>query len=724
MLEKYKSDNLKSYLKKRLNLTSLIIVIFINISSGVFLIFNIKTSKNLLSIITTSILMIISIMSYFIMIKNKRRIGGTLLVYTIQFLFMFHIYYSYVYQKEFILFFMVVSIIVFIVSYIIAGVYIGLFGNIISVIISNTALLILFIIMNIEPINYLINVSLFSSGIFIITINIMYNEIIKLITKERLKYKDSEKKLIQSENIYKAVVEDQTEMIFRYKPDGTIVFANGAFCNTFNTTPKEIIGQKFALDYVNEDKKEELENHKFSKDAPIYKSECHIRLPNRRLRWIRCTKRAIFDDKGDIVEIQAIAQDITENKLIEDVMKQSEAKFRGVFEYSPIGIVLIDATGNIVEMNQSCIDIWRFKDPEIIKRNFNMFEYYMVDNNIINNIKEGEVAEKVLVYDPNRSVERKRLPTYHTNIVYLHSSITPIISNDDISGYLVHFIDITERKKATIELNRLNIELENKVMERTKVLEKTNRILMKRERKLQNELDLGGKIQHHFILAEPPESTMFSFHSVYKPIERVGGDFYDYITGNKDDIGLIIADVSGHGVPAALITSMLKISCTLEKKYYKKPHVFLERLNKSLTNNILDNFVTAFYGVLTDSKQFIYSNAGHCTPIIYNKKEHKIIDLEPEGVFLGVFEKDINLKSRTIKLDSGDKILLYTDGLLDGLNLDNNISKEYINKMLLDNPHISIYEIVKKLNRIVSNNMEIDKNLVKDDITIVGVEVN
>ena len=159
-------------------------------------------------------------------------------------------------------------------------------------------------------------------------------------------------------------------------------------------------------------------------------------------------------------------------------------------------------------------------------------------------------------------------------------------------------------------------------------------------------------------------------------MELVGGDYFDFIRFRDGRIGILISDVSGHGLAAAFITSMIKSFVLKQGFDAGDPARFLLDMNDYLYNQIPEIFVTAFYAVYNPMKrELVYSNAGHNPPLLAKKHSADFIDTGNYGVILAVMTND-RLKKRgflfenqKLKLDKGDRILLYTDGLTEAVNI-------------------------------------------------------
>ncbi len=245
----------------------------------------------------------------------------------------------------------------------------------------------------------------------------------------------------------------------------------------------------------------------------------------------------------------------------------------------------------------------------------------------------------------------------------------------------------SEVASRTKELADINSGLEKKVKERTEELENEKYKLKERNEIMENDLDMARSIQKCFIPDKSP-AAYISFH--YKPMEKVGGDFFDFIriTGNGS-IGIFISDVSGHGVPAAFITAMVKSSILQFSSFYNSPSSVLEILNNILINQSADNFITAFYGIYNpDTRDFTYSSAGHNPPYILNNENLEYLNIKSHAPPLAVMNnmelQALNKEfiNETIVLKKGSKMILYTDGLTESININD---KKYIEEKNFEN---------------------------------------
>jgi phosphoserine phosphatase RsbU/P len=183
---------------------------------------------------------------------------------------------------------------------------------------------------------------------------------------------------------------------------------------------------------------------------------------------------------------------------------------------------------------------------------------------------------------------------------------------------------------------------------------------------IQKELDVARRIQLSILPAQFPPSPQFRVAVRYVPMTSVAGDFYDYVVAEDGRAGLLIADVSGHGVPAALIASMVKLAAISQRATASNPSRFLQGMNEVLYGNTQSQFVTAAYVYLdSHSRDFHYSAAGH--PPMLLLRNDRVIEVEENGLMLAAF--DFATYSNAMhRLEEGDRLLLYTDGLVEASN--------------------------------------------------------
>jgi len=184
---------------------------------------------------------------------------------------------------------------------------------------------------------------------------------------------------------------------------------------------------------------------------------------------------------------------------------------------------------------------------------------------------------------------------------------------------------------------------------------------------LEKQVAMAADVQQRMIPQQPPRVPGLELSAVYVPCFTLGGDFYDFIPLPDDNVGLVIADVSGKGVPASLIMASVRaaLRAQVDNVYYL--YEVVRRLNLMLWRDTKDSeFVTLFYGVYNAGrKRFTYCNAGHAPPLVL--RGGQAIELAGGNMVLGV-NPDEAFKQNFLDLQSGDTLLIYTDGVTDAMN--------------------------------------------------------
>ncbi len=194
--------------------------------------------------------------------------------------------------------------------------------------------------------------------------------------------------------------------------------------------------------------------------------------------------------------------------------------------------------------------------------------------------------------------------------------------------------------------------------------------LVKKER-LERELELARQVQQRLLPRVFPLMPGYAFAARCKPARQVGGDFYDVIVLDADRFGIVIADVSDKGMPAALFMALTRSLLLAEARRERSPCAVLTNVHRLLLELGQSNmFVTMFYGVVeVTTGRLTFVRAGHDRPLLL--REGKALTLGGEGTLLGMLDMDqLHLSEEQIVLAPGDRLVLYTDGLIDALAAD------------------------------------------------------
>jgi serine phosphatase RsbU (regulator of sigma subunit)/anti-sigma regulatory factor (Ser/Thr protein kinase)/tetratricopeptide (TPR) repeat protein/transposase len=217
-------------------------------------------------------------------------------------------------------------------------------------------------------------------------------------------------------------------------------------------------------------------------------------------------------------------------------------------------------------------------------------------------------------------------------------------------------------------------EIAHAFNEITEKFRKSQENLAEQER-LQKEMQVAQEIQHTLLPSSFPQIEGYELSSYYEAAREVGGDYFDFVEVDKETLGIVVADVSGKGVPGSLIMTMIRTALRTEARGNKNAADVLARVNEFVINDMKRGmFVTVFYIILDSHNRTInYASAGHNPMILYRGQSNKSYYLNPRGFPIGLnlpdrtlFRKSI--ESDTIHLKEGDVLIVYTDGVTEAMN--------------------------------------------------------
>jgi two-component system, cell cycle sensor histidine kinase and response regulator CckA len=167
---------------------------------------------------------------------------------------------------------------------------------------------------------------------------------------------------VKSESRYRGVVEDQTDLICRFKPDGTLVFVNQAYCCFHNEQAENLVGSNFFQNLPEPDRDIPLaEFARLTPDNPIRMYDNKAMLSPDQFVWQQCVVRALFDDEDQLIEFQAVVQDITRRKQSEEALRRGEERLQGILHSMPDGVVVLDERGWVTLFNPAAEKIFQRK---------------------------------------------------------------------------------------------------------------------------------------------------------------------------------------------------------------------------------------------------------------------------------------------------------------------------------------------------------------------------
>ncbi len=238
---------------------------------------------------------------------------------------------------------------------------------------------------------------------------------------------------------------------------------------------------------------------------------------------------------------------------------------------------------------------------------------------------------------------------------------------------------------------------------------------------IENELAIAHRIQTSILPGASPELSNLRISAAYRPMTAVAGDFYDFIPVDENRVGVLVADVSGHGVPAALVAGMIKIALQSILPSADDPREVMRGLNRVLSGQLHDQFVTASY-LWIDTENHIarYSAAGH-PPMLWWRGD-KLERIESNGLLFGVMsEPDYPVFEMTI--NPGDRFLLYTDGVTEPENAGGEpFGDDKLEQVVRRNKSRPQSELVEQLLSEIRQ-WQPSSMVQQDDITLIVIDV-
>ncbi len=259
-------------------------------------------------------------------------------------------------------------------------------------------------------------------------------------------FKWTEEALRKSEACYRAVVEDQAEVISRFTPDGVLTFVNEAYCRFLGKTSQELLGAKWQLKAVTEDLPRIQEKLCILSPAiPIVVLENRVHSGAGEVRWMQFVNRAFFDPEGRIVEIQSVGRDITALKQTEERLRESEAKIQSIFRAAPISLGL--TVDRIIQaVNQTTCQLLGYAPEELIGKSARLLYVSQADFDFVGTEKYRQLRDQGVGTVETRW---RRKDGVILNIVLSSAAIDP---TDLSKGISFSALDITARKQAEARL--------------------------------------------------------------------------------------------------------------------------------------------------------------------------------------------------------------------------------------------------------------------------------
>lgn len=330
----------------------------------------------------------------------------------------------------------------------------------------------------------------------------------------------------------------------------------------------------------------------------------------------------------------------------------------------------------------------------------------------------GWVAEKkesLLIHNLDMDPRYNKLSPYRFEskslisapLIYQNELLGVISINNKISGYAFQHSDLDLLTNIAARLSNTikNAQLFHQIVDTGKELSRAKNIMQK------------------IMPSNLPKSSGLSYGVSHIPLEQVGGDFYDVSELEDSKFSILIADISGHGLSAAVLAAMSHMVLkNFEPDIKLSPSLFLTTLNHMLYGKLAGNFLTAFHGII-DLKEntILCANAGHHAPFLIQKSTSSIAQLDVKGKILGLIP-DLFYEEKTFSFGPGNRLVLYTDGITEHMSKDHNkrydedLFQKAILKSIVMDAQNSANDLIKSAKDYVGSNE------FADDVTVLLVD--
>ena len=341
--------------------------------------------------------------------------------------------------------------------------------------------------------------------------------------------------------------------------------------------------------------------------------------------------------------------------------RRSAELLRTLVDSLPAGLLVVDHDGHVVIWNRSARDITGIETTTVRGKRLDTLP---------------AIVQELL--DP--SATRITRQDSQGEVRYMEKILRSIQLEQDRRNTVVVFTDTTDLMHARLDMEQSMMEMaETKdLMEEQAAqlaialaeVDEKNAIIEDQNQRMVHELEMAGELQKSLLPDIYQSVGGISFASKYISSIQIGGDLYDVVDQGPGLTGFLIADVSGHGVAAALVASMFKMSFHTHAANVASPKVLFHMLNDEIKPILAEDYITAFYLIVDrDRNTITYTNAGHPNPLLYRRARGEIIELDTNGFFIGMFD-DGDYEEKTISIEEGDALLLYTDCIIETENAD------------------------------------------------------
>jgi len=509
-----------------------------------------------------------------------------------------------------------------------------------------------------------------------------------------------------SKNYLEAVFQNSPNALITYNLQGTINSWNAEAESITGYAADDVLGKKLEQVLKLDEILLDIDSEN-SKDKRVNNSVSQILTKDRQLRFISRNASTITNEQGQVIGGIESFIDLTEQIRSERLLEKRYLQVQTINDISK----MISSENDLVKLSDFVLESLHqtFFESSLLS----LFFYKKSENLLILESIAGQgkeqLAEKVKpgkkyaidkgilgqVYRSGKTLIVDNVPAtteyFRSTLSEAHSAFAfPIQSKKRTYGILnienaerikldesdhfmletiSEFLGISaERIKLLDKITQQNHLLEEQAEDLRKALRKVksqNKTIEIQNTRLIQDLRKAGEFQKSLLPETLPEYDVVDFAAYYLPSSQLGGDIYDIFKIDEDLVGIVLADASGHGVAAAMLSAMFKMTLQKYAAEILDPAQVMAKLNSDFCEVLqMGEFFTAFYAILNHKTgQFVYSNAAHPRPLLYNYSLGTVDELDTEGFLLGVMDDGISYEQQEIMLRDKSRLVIYTDGV-------------------------------------------------------------
>ncbi len=573
------------------------------------------------------------------------------------------------------------------------------------------------------------------------------------------------KQVDYSRNYLEAVVQNSPNALLTYDLDGTIISWNEAAEKITGFPAEEAIGHTLEDVFILEGaliEKENIDAQETEKKDVIVQ----ILTRDNDIRYISRNAQVIRGDKDRIVGVIESFIDVTEQlrnerllekrylqvQTINEISKQVarsddlnvvgqftvEMLVKSFFESSQVtlffydaqkkGLILQAMAGYHIEKAQKRFPLGTVFSTRkgVIGATFRQGKAHIIED-----VKQSKLFKEGII-DGIVSEFAFPIRSREQIIGVLNIENTHQLPFDDSDRFMleaiVEFMSISaERIEMLNHIRGQNRKLEEQAVELRQALEQVESqkaIIEEQNQRLIKDLRKAGDFQKSLLPERLPEHKSVKFAALYIPSSQLGGDYYDVFDIDEHKTGILLADASGHGVAAAMLTAMFKMTFQKYAADIHSPAKVLTQINSDFCKVLqMGEFFTAFFAVLDRrSKTLTYANAAHPKPMLCLESRNEVLELDTNGFLLGVMDDGITFEQKERPLSGRCRLVIFTDGVNEAANpkgrqFGTERVKKYLLKDIQSEPPEYLAHFEKQLRRYTKS------KYFEDDVSIVVADI-